>query len=170
MLDSQRCIFLRYGKFILKYMNRLFAVIVVTFLFVVVSQAQSKRQEAAAIRYARNISVSKIEKGMPLIRFDKWFRSLGGAKLKVKYEVNDCGEQTGTSADRGRDFPMCVEATAETEVSSIQVNMQVGTFKKGITMRRPVTRGIRVDEEGEEHSDFDSLAELEKFLRPVWGN
>jgi hypothetical protein len=135
------------------------------------AQAQSKKQEAAAIRYARNISVSRVEKGMPLIRFDKWFRSLGkGTKLKVHYEVNDCGEQTGTSADRGRDFPMCVEAIPETEVSSIQVNMMVGTFKKGITMRRPVTRGIRVDEEGEEHSDFDSLAALEKFLRSVWGN
>ena len=134
------------------------------------SQAQSKKQDAAAIRFARNISVSKIEKGMPLIRFDKWFRNLGGRKLKVKYEVNDCGEQTGTSADRGRDFPMCVEAIAETEVSSVQINMQIGTFKKGITMNRPVTRGIRIDEEGEEHTDFDSLAELTKFLKAAWGN
>ena len=48
--------------------------------------------------------------------------------------------------------------------------MMVGTFKKGITMRRPITRGIRVDEEGEEHTDFDSLTELEKFLKSVWAN
>ena len=92
----------------------LFAIAAIMAICLTASYAQSKKQEAAAIRYARNISVSRVEKGMPLIRFDKWFRSLGRRfKLKVHYEINDCGEQTGTSADRGRDFPMCVEATGK---------------------------------------------------------
>lgn len=134
------------------------------------AQAQSKKQDAAAIRYARNVSVAKIEKGMPLIRFDSWFRRLARKGMKITYEVNDCGEQTGTSADKGRDFPVCVEARADNSVVGVRINFQVGTFKKGITMSRPVTRGINLDEEGEETTDFDNLAELTRFLKKAWDN
>lgn len=86
----------------------------------------------------------------------------------MNYEIYDCGEQTGTSADRGRDFPMCVEASAQTYVVGLRVTMQVGTFKKGVTMSKPIIRAVRVDEEGEDPSDFDSLAELVKFLKEAW--
>ncbi|HEX3102727.1 MAG TPA: hypothetical protein VHQ01_13075 [Pyrinomonadaceae bacterium] len=153
----------------MRFPSRLFAIAAILTIYVTASYAQSKTQDAAAIRYARNISVSRIEKGMPLIRFDPWFRSLVRKGMKVTYEVNDCGEQTGTSADRGRDFPMCVEARAGNEVVGVRINFQIGTFKTGITMSRPVTRGINVDEEGEETTDLNSLAELVKFLKEAWG-
>ena len=102
--------------------------------------------------------------------FDRWFRRLVRRDTKKTYEVNDCGEQTETSADKGRDFPMCVEARADNGVVGVRISFQIGTFKKGITMSRPVTRGIYVDEEGEAPTNFDSLAKLVKFLKDAWGD
>jgi hypothetical protein len=32
--------------------------------------------------------------------------------LEIAWEVNDCGETTGSPADIGRDLPFCVEASA----------------------------------------------------------
>ena len=39
-----------------------------------------------------------------------------GGGAPIKWEVNDCGEQTANRAsDRGRDSPMCVEADFDTK-------------------------------------------------------
>ena len=69
------------------------------------AQALSKRQETAAIRYGKGTLISRIEKGLPRERFDVWLRKLAGRKAKITWEVNDCGEQTGTPVDKGRGFP-----------------------------------------------------------------
>lgn len=142
----------------------LLAVITIVFAGFSVSHAQSKKQEAAAKRYARNIFVSKIEKGMPQTRFDRWFRRLVRKGMKVTYEVNDCGEQTGTSADKGRDFPMCVEAMADSLDVHISVVLGVGTFKRGIIGTKPDLRGVGFSIEGEGSFDVKKLSDLSASL------
>lgn len=142
-------------------------------LFVILSAsgigyAQNRVRDQKAINYVRQSLVSKMESGMPRERFDTWFRRIAGKGHKVRYGVNDCGEQTGTPADRGRDFPMCVEAKAEAEVSAIEVTIQVGTFKKGIT-GRPTVRGIGIEEEGEERIDIKELSDLTWTLGKLRG-
>src|SRR5687768_13422891 len=91
--------------------------------------SQMSRRDAEVIRYAKNLSVSDIERGMPKQGLDRWLRKTLGNSLPLKWEVNDCGEQTGTPADRGRDFPMCIEASAETVDLYVGVSLQVGTFE-----------------------------------------
>ena len=102
-------------------------------LVVTSALAQSDRYEKRAIAYAKRLSVSELEKGLPAQRLADWFREAVGSQAKIKWEVNDCGEQTGTSADVGRDFPSCVEANAElSDGRTAVVRIAVGTFKKGI--------------------------------------
>jgi hypothetical protein len=109
----------------------------------------SGKLEIAAVKYAKNYLVSGIEDGLPPKSFGAWFRELVGAKTPVTWETNDCGEQTGTSADRGRDFPMCVQASAKMSANSfVSVNIQYGTFKRGVTRGKPAVRYISIGEEG----------------------
>src|SRR4051812_49119754 len=91
-----------------------------------ISKAQTNRRlEAVAIKYAKSYLVSKIENGLPPKPFAVWLQELVGAKTPVTWEINDCGEQTGTSADRGRDFPLCVKAIAEQSADFfVSVNIQ----------------------------------------------
>ena len=128
------------------------------------SLAQSKKLEKAVIKYAKNYLVSRIEKDLPPKPFGIWFQELVGKKLPISWEINDCGEQTGTSADRGRDFPMCIDAIAKQSANLfISVNIQYGTFKRGITRMKPVVRYISVGEEiGGEY--IESLVNLQKSL------
>lgn len=105
---------------------------------------------------------------MPKQRFDSWMRKIFG-RGKSSWEVNDCGEQTGTPADRGRDLPMCVEASIESIDLAVTVVLGIGTFKTGISPKRPDLRGIRIDREGEEAMEVSSLRELERQLRAITG-
>ena len=96
--------------------------------------AQSDRNEKRAIAYAKRISVSQLERGLPAQRFADWFSDAVGGQAKIKWELNDCGEQTGTPADVGRDFPSCVEANAElNDGRTAVVRIAIGTFRKGIS-------------------------------------
>jgi len=126
-------------------------------------------KESQAISYTKSTLVSRIEKGLPNTRFDAWLKKLGGRRTKIAWEVNDCGEQTGTAADRGRDFPMCVEAHAQSGEMAIVIGIMVGTFKKGIT-GRPIVRLAELHFEGEEHESIDKLVDFAAAIRKATGN
>jgi hypothetical protein len=141
-----------------------FAAILILSVFEVMRAQTSKKLEIAAIKYAKNYPVSGIENGLPPKSFGAWFRQLVGAKTPVTWETNDCGEQTGTSADRGRDFPLCVQASAKMSANSfVSVNIQYGTFKRGVTRGKPAVRYISIGEEGTGEY-IESLTVLQKRL------
>src|SRR5687768_10830435 len=133
-------------------------------LFCLTSVQAQKRKitDQTAIRYARSFAVSKLEKGLPGQRFDLWLRKLAGKRSRISWEVNDCGEQTGSPADRGRDVPMCVEATAVSFDLHIGVSLGVGTFRRGIIGAKPDVRSIVLGSEGEESIYPATLVELDK--------
>jgi hypothetical protein len=96
--------------------------------------AQNDQYERRAIAYAKRIPVSRLDAGLTGQHLGKWLRATVGAQAKIKWEVNDCGEQTGTASDIGRDFPSCVEANAELpDGREIVIRVAVGTFAKGIS-------------------------------------
>ncbi|HEY0049833.1 MAG TPA: hypothetical protein VGB68_11130 [Pyrinomonadaceae bacterium] len=130
------------------------------------SDAQSEKLEAVVISKAKSTLVSRIEPGLPRQPFAVWFQSLVGQKTPVAWSVNDCGEQTGTAEDGGRDFPMCVEAAAEQSAGFfVFVNIQYGTFKRGITAGKPVIRNIfSGDELQQGGASAESLKELRRTL------
>jgi hypothetical protein len=141
-----------------------FTAILILSAFEAAGAQSSKKLEITALKYAKNYLVSGIENGLPSKSFGVWFQELVGAKTPVTWETNDCGEQTGTSADRGRDFPMCVQASAKMSANLfVSVNIQYGTFKRGVTPGKPVVRYISVGAEGE--GDYvNSLIDLQQRL------
>lgn len=154
----------------------LFAAIIISALFVC-AQAQTKKRKqkrrnwethrTEVIDYAKKYPVSKLEINMPQVSFEKWFRQTVGETKKIDWEINDCGEQTGTSEDRGRDFPMCVEASAvKAESVYIRISIQFGTFKRGITRMKPNIRSITVG--GEIGGEWlDNLGDLPEKLKEL---
>ena len=107
-------------------------------LFVVAlarSQSTVEQVEAKAIEAAKNTNVHQVEPSLPNQAFAEWLRGVAGTHIEIKWEVNDCGEQTGDpSWDKGRDFPMCAEAQVALGGSrEVSVSLSVGTLKNGVS-------------------------------------
>jgi hypothetical protein len=103
-------------------------------LIVGLGQDPTSARDTAAINAAKRVVVSAIDSTLPRVSFEEWLRGVLGREAATKWEVNDCGEQTGNPRlDQGRDFPMC----AEVEVGlgnqrALHISLVVGTFKKGV--------------------------------------
>jgi hypothetical protein len=116
------------------FLNHLFA----AFLLIAITlqpRAQSKFEDKV-IAHAKRIDVSQLDPGFPSQPFASWFRHTIGAAAKVKWEVNDCGEQTGSKNNPERDLPLCAQAEAELlDGRKVIVVFSVGTQKKGLSKR-----------------------------------
>jgi hypothetical protein len=96
-------------------------------------QARPSERDVRAITAAKRILVSQLDPKLPRQPLDQWLRRLVGPAARIEWSVDDCGEQTGTPADKGRDFPMCVSASAALpDGRTVGISVQVGTFKKGV--------------------------------------
>jgi hypothetical protein len=137
-------------------------------------QAQSKKakhprwnwekHQTATINYAKKYLISKLDPKLPETSFEEWFQSEVGETAQIDWEINDCGEQSGTSADRGRDFPMCIEAKTQlADYFYVSVNIQFGMFSHGISKEKPFLRDILVGDEIDGEM-FYELGELPKKL------
>jgi hypothetical protein len=124
-----------------------------------------EKHQNEVIDYAKKYLVSEIESNVPKMKFADWFQQIVGKEAKVFWDVNDCGEQTGTPEDRGRDFPMCVEASASLGSDVlVSVNIQFGTFKSGITPDKPVVRFIYISREDDFVKQPEKLSDLSARL------
>lgn len=104
-----------------------------------------RKHEAETIEHAKKYPVSDLDPKLSNSSFEQWFQKLLGDSAQFDWAVNDCGEQTGTAADRGRDFSMCVSARTQTaEFFYVSVNIQFGTFSSGISSEKPFVRSISV--------------------------
>ena len=104
-------------------------------LLTVCSWAQpssTKKTEKAAIRRAKNLMVSSLDRSLPNVSLEFFLRNEGGG-APIKWEVNDCGEQIENLAtDRGHDSPMCVVADFDVkDRAAVTILVSVGTFKGG---------------------------------------
>ncbi|MGB9105471.1 MAG: hypothetical protein WCC59_11990, partial [Terriglobales bacterium] len=96
-------------------------------------------RDRKAIAHTKAILVSQLDPKLPAIGFERWLIKEAGEGAEIRWEVNDCGEQTGTAEDRGSDFPLCVEAEAHMrDKRVIVVSIAVGTYQSGIA-GKPVT-------------------------------
>ena len=96
-------------------------------------QSALQARDAKAIETAKNTNVHRIEPSLPNKAFAQWLRDVAGTQAEIKWEVNDCGEQTGDPAlDKDRDFPICAEAQVILAGKRrLSVSLSVGTFKTG---------------------------------------
>ena len=107
---------------------------VLTVLVAVAAILQASPQ-AAAISKAKKTIVRDLDNALPPVAFEPWLRGLVGSQAELKWEVNDCGEQTGTAADRGRDLPMC--AGVQVGISGrrrLSLSLVVGSENRGVTV------------------------------------
>jgi hypothetical protein len=112
----------------------LFAVMMgVTVLLGAAVPSFSESRDKKAIARAKRIDVAILDTKLPNQRFADWFKNTVGAGARIFWEVNDCGEQTGSSADVGRDFPLCAQAEAQlSDGRKVVIRISVGTFIKGL--------------------------------------
>jgi hypothetical protein len=89
------------------------------------------KAEQSTIASAKKILVSKMDARLPKVSLE-FFLNYESEGAPVRWEVNDCGEQTGNpSVDQGRNFPVCVEADFDVRHRSVSVVIAVGTSNQG---------------------------------------
>lgn len=129
-------------------------------LLAVLSQLPNAGPDAA-IAAAKETVVAELDPAQPDIRFEDWLRSMAAPGREIDWEVNDCGEQTGNpELDRGRDFPMCVEARVPLDGNRVLwVSLLVGTWGTGVSGGIPGLRAAYLAESGQPAQTFRNLSE-----------
>src|SRR5262245_45339624 len=133
-------------------------------LVIALAGARNACAEDAFVTAARNLSVRRLESGLPDVSLERWLRKLTARKGEIRWESNDCGEQTGTPADTLRDIPICAEATGPAVNGGVfLVWIWVGNVKRGMSgepalFYATLTRGNRT-------TTFRSLEALAKAVR-----
>jgi hypothetical protein len=92
----------------------------------------STRQKRLPFSAQRNLIVSSFDRSLPNVSLVFFLRYEGGG-APIKWEVTDCGSQTGSPAlDQEQGSPMCVEADFEFKGhKGVTVLVSAGTFKRG---------------------------------------
>jgi hypothetical protein len=108
----------------------------------------SKKIEQTAIRHAKNVLVSSLDRSLPKVSLEFFLKyEAGGAP--IQWDVNDCGEQERNAAtDRGLGSPMCVEADFQKDRTGVTVIVSVGTLTQGPS-GTPVLYRVTVADQGE---------------------
>ena len=128
------------------------------------ARGQAQDLESRAVARAQQTMINQLDPGLPPRPFGRWFGQLVGEGAGVTWQMTDCGEQTGAPADRDRDLPSCVEATAILPNDRmVVVSIVVGTFKTGLT-GRPVAQLIAVEDFGV-LTPLRRLGDLPAYLR-----
>lgn len=120
------------------------------------------KAEQAAIQRAKTTLVSSLDNSLPKVTLE-FFLNYESGGADIRWEVNDCGEQTGNPADRGSDSPMCVEADFAKDQTTVTVSVSVGTFKKGVS-GAPALFYISVQDSSGKSRSLRRLGELPKEL------
>lgn len=127
------------------------------------------KRDKAAIQRARKVLISTFDSRLPKVGLDDFLKSEGDG-VPIRWEVNDCGEQTGNPAvDRGRDFPICAEALmALRDGRTVSVSVAVGTHKKGVSGRPELFYVTMTGDDGAAHSVrlVDLPAQIHRRGRP----
>src|ERR1700730_8140719 len=86
------------------------AVIIASLSSVTLQFGQTNPRVRKMIAYVKRITASELDSKLTAEPFGRWLTRIAGPDAAIAWEVNDCGEQTGSPADRLRDIPVCVQA------------------------------------------------------------
>ena len=141
------------------------------FLLIAMVAAGQTPRDRKAIDYTKAILVSKLDPKLPNIPFERWLLKEAGEGAQIHWEVNDCGEQTGTAEEQESetDIPMCVEAEAHLRDKRVVViGVAVGTFQGGIT-GKPTTWWITVGHDPNSDEPLKTLSDVPLKLAGTHG-
>lgn len=130
-------------------------------------QSSVNKTEKVAIQRAKSLIVSSFDRSLPDVSLEFFLKYEGGG-APIKWEVKDCGDQTGTSPlDQEHGPPMCVEADFEFKGQiAVTVLVPAGTFKRGPSAA-PALISVTITENGTSRS-VRQLSDLPKELhRPA---
>ncbi len=127
---------------------------------IAISAASQTPNDRKLIEYAKGVPVSQLDSKLPAIPFERWLAKEAGAGAQISWEVNDCGEQTGTPEDAENDFPVCVEANAKlADKRVVVVSIAIGTYHRGI-YGKPATWWITVGSDPHSDKPLKTLSEV----------
>jgi len=128
------------------------------------SSAFGQVSDTATIAYVQQLSTSDIDSTMSGGALGDWVQALVGRSVKVEWELNDCGEQTGVPMiDAERDIPMCVGAYAALPGDvRLGITIIIGTNERG-PIDSPAIYDIYV-QSGKNVRTFRHLNDLAKAL------
>ena len=145
----------------------------IIFIFVFLNMAFSQEaleRDKMAINIAKQTRVREIDNSLPDMPYEEWLLELAGAKTRVSWEVNDCGEQTGDlSIDHARDIPMCVESLVAFEGNTkLHVVLHVGFFNKGITAKSAYFfYAVIIKPDGHQDWSIKKLSQLPNAIKTI---
>ena len=130
-------------------------------------QSSEDGSDKRLIERAQRMLVSTLDGSLPKVTLD-YFVRYEAAGSEVRWEVNDCGEQTGDAeTDRDRDIPTCVEADFLVDQRAVTLMIAVGSVKQGLSKAPSMFSAAVTDSNGQVHS-LRTLSELPKELhRPL---
>jgi hypothetical protein len=100
-------------------------------------QADTEARDAKAIAAAKKVSVHRLDSSLPPKPFAEWLTTIVGRDTSRRWEVNDCGEQTGSGRDVD-DIPICAEVEVMLPAKRrLFVSLVVGTDHTGMSARPP---------------------------------
>ena len=140
-------------------------ILLVGFLFVapLLAEAQNRSVEPI-INYAKRLDVSRLDARLAGQRFGDWVEKVIAPGAEVKWEANDCGEQTGSPADKNRSIPLCAGVDVKfADGRTFSLLIAVGTQGKGIKGRPVFWFGL-VQIEGQSIV-VNKLSELPELLK-----
>jgi hypothetical protein len=106
-------------------------------LAAVALQPDIQAREATAIAAAKKVSVHQLDPSLPRKPFIDWLNATVGTDAQRTWEVNDCGEQTG-SGKVERDIPLCAEVDVVLPGKRrLIVSLSVGTHETGVSKTPP---------------------------------
>ncbi len=120
--------------------------------------------EARVLTVVKGTPAKELDSALPKARFERWLLDVAGKDAELRWELNDCGEQTGDPAvDSQRDLPICAGVYGQLEGSrAFQILLAIGTQKKGIG-GKPRIRSI-IAQTGRRMVDLKYLRDLPKAL------
>ena len=132
---------------------------------VLVGSAPPALTDDAYISAARETPARSLDRDLPAAPFEAWLRGLVGESGNIVWEVNDCGEQTGTAVDATRDLPVCAEAEAAIpERGVVHIRIGVGTVQQGLVAERGLY-AVYVQHENGHIEWFKTLSELATYVQ-----
>jgi hypothetical protein len=130
----------------------------------VTSPADREEREAQVIGSARRVDVHDLDIALRSQALDTWLAGVVGSRGSIRWEANDCGEQTGNPANTPVDFPICAEAViALLDGREAGLSLAVGTAQKGVS-GQPTVWYMYVT--GRDKS-FQHPRQLRDFSRPI---
>ena len=128
----------------------------------VVNRSESNDEPS---QLAKKIDVKRFDSSLKSQSLYAWLNGLKQDTQLVEWSFNDCGEQSGTADDVGRDFPKCLDGSILSRKYRILRGVQVfvGTWKKGV-FGEPTMRFIYSINKDESFTCFDSLRDLNNLI------